>query len=135
MGLMEIVLNRELAAVIMIDQTAAYDLMDHDLITAKMRAYNMGESFIKWMQSYLTGRMQMTKVQARVSELAPVEMCGAPQGSILAGLLHIISSNDCPSANEVGSSVLYVDDQTYVVRARDFATLQQRAQSQADSTS
>ena len=133
--LMEVVSNRELAAAIMIDQTAAYDLMDHDLITAKMREYHLGESFIRWMRSYLTGRVQRTKVQARTSQLAPVEVCGAPQGSIMAGLLHIISSNDCPSANDVGLSTLYVDDQTDVVRARNQVSLQEKAQRQADLTS
>ena len=103
--LMEAVANRDLAALIMIDQSAAYDLLDHDLILQKMRAYRLGETFTNWMASYLGGRLQRTKVQARTSDLVPIETCGAPQGSVLAGLLHLISSNDCPTANGVGSSV------------------------------
>ena len=116
--LLEAVANRMLSGILMIDQTAAYDLLDHQLIKDKMRAYNLGDSFIEWIDSYLSGRKQRTRVQARASNQAPVGDCGAPQGSILAGLLHIVSSNDCPSANKEGTSVLFVDDQTDLITAR-----------------
>ena len=83
--LLEAVSNRKLAGVLMIDQTAAYDLLDHGLLLDKMRAYRLGDTFVEWMRSYLSGRTQRTKVQARVSKLAPTEICGAPQGSVMAG--------------------------------------------------
>ena len=130
--LMEAVANRDIAALIMIDQSAAYDLLDHELILRKMEAYRLGESFTNWMASYLSERLQRTKVQARTSNLEPTETCGAPQGSVLAGLLHLLSSNDCPTANGVGNSVLFVDDQTDTVVAKDVVSLQEAAQSQAD---
>ena len=132
--LIEAVSNRELAAVLMIDKTAAYDLLDHGVILAKMGAYNLGESFLKWMTSYLEGRTQRTRVQAQTSTIAEVESCGAPQGSILAGLLHIVSRNDCPAANTVGTSLLFVYDQTDMVAARCVDRLEERAQEQPDST-
>ena len=118
----------------MIDQSAAYDLLDHRLLLAKLSMYNFGDSFTQWMGSYLAGRQETTKVQAWKSKPIPLGDCGAPQGSILAGLLHIISSNDCPAANDVGDSVLFVDDQTDIVVADTMEELAVKAQLQADTT-
>ena len=132
--LMEAAANRSLSAVLMVDQSSAYDLLDHRILLLKMREYGLGDSFLIWMTSYLTGRTQCTKVQAKVSSAAEVEACGAPQGSILAGLLHLLSSNDCPAANGVGTSVLFVDDQNDVVVERDVAALEEKVQEQANST-
>ena len=80
------------------------------------------------MESYLTGRNQKTRVQAKASGMAPVDSCGAPQGSIMAGVLHLLSSNDCPAENGVGTSILYVDDQMDVVTARSVEELERTAQ-------
>ena len=51
------------------------------------------------------------------SEYLEFEDSGAPQGSILAGLFHIINSNDMPACHEEGESVVYVDDDTDSVHA------------------
>ena len=131
---METVADRRLAAVVMIDQSAAYDLLDHKLILAKMSLYGLGDSYLGWLGSYLAGRVQTTKVQARTSDPILLGECGAPQGSILAGLLHVISCNDCPSANTEGSSVLFVGDGTDMGTGDSIPELQDWAQRQAMRT-
>ena len=52
----------------------------------------------------------------------------------MAGLLHLLSSNDSPAANTVGTSILYVDDQTDLVKDKCVDRLEAKAQQQANST-
>ena len=92
--------NRNLTGVIMLDQTAVYDLLDRTLRRSKM----------DWTTSYLQDRVQMVKVQTRVSMPREVGERGAPKGSIMAGLFHVISSNDCPHHNTEGHTVQIVHD-------------------------
>ena len=47
-----------------------------------------------------------------MSDYLEYEDSGAPQGSILAGLFHVIQLNDIPDCNEEGESVVYLDDDT-----------------------
>ena len=45
-----------LSAVVMLDQTAAFDLVDHRTLLLKMQAHNFSKETVLWFQSYLTGR-------------------------------------------------------------------------------
>ena len=54
--------NRELSGVCMIDQSAAYDLLDHNLFLQKLEAYNFDRSAILWIKSYLSDRVQCDRV-------------------------------------------------------------------------
>ena len=47
-----------------------------------------------------------------MSDYLECEDSGAPQGAPLAGLFHVIQSNDLPDCHEEGESVVYVDDDT-----------------------
>lgn len=96
----------------MIDQSAAYDLLCHENFAKKLKLYNFDEATINWCKSYLGGRTQCVQVESKTSEYLECEDSGAPQGSILAGLFHIINSNDMPACHEEGESVVYVDDGT-----------------------
>ena len=62
------------------------------------------------------------------------EDSGAPQGSILAGLFHIINSNDMPACHEEGESVVYVDDGTDSVHAGHPDQLVERLQREVNNT-
>ena len=42
-----------------------------------------------------------------------------PQGSILGGLLHVINSNDFPACHQHGDSVVYVDDDSDTISAKE----------------
>ena len=54
--------NKELSGVCMIDQSAAYDLLDHFLFQKKLKEYNFDEASIGWIQSYFGDRKQCVKI-------------------------------------------------------------------------
>ena len=83
----------ELSAVLLLDQSAAYDLLDHQIFFQKLRMYGFEENSVSWFKSYLGGRTQLVQVESKWSDVMSVGDHGAPQGSVLAGLIFIIYSH------------------------------------------
>ena len=46
----------EISAVVMLDMSAAFDLVDSTILLDKMKIYGFDDNSLKWFQSYLTGR-------------------------------------------------------------------------------
>ena len=111
--------QKKLSAALLLDQSAAYDLLDHKILLEKLTKYNFDEQSIQWFSSYLSGRCQSVQVEAKQSPTEDLGDHAAPQGSVLGGLLFIINENDFPACRVVGESVLYVDDDTDVVSDPD----------------
>ena len=110
----------------MIDQSAAYDLLSHE--------HSNYTTSVNWCKSYLGGRTQCVQVESKTSEYLECEDSGAPQGSILAGLFHMINSNDLPDCHDEGESVVYVDDDTDSVHARHPDQLVEKLQREVNNT-
>ena len=51
--------NGLLTGVALLDFSAAFDLVDHDLLLLKLKDYNFSEGAIDWIKSYLTGRISI----------------------------------------------------------------------------
>ena len=79
--------QREMAAVVMLDQTAAFNLVDHEILIAVMRAMKFYLDTLEWFRSYLEGRWFNVKVESATSEPMAIGNHGVPQGSILGSLL------------------------------------------------
>ena len=94
-GWLQAVESGELAGVCMLDMSAAFDLVDHDLLIQKLGLYGFDESILGWTQSYLSGRSQCVVIEGCLSKLLPVNT-GVPQGSILGPLLYTIFTNELP---------------------------------------
>ena len=124
--------SKKLTAALLLDQSAAYDLLDHSILLLKLAAYNFHEDSIQWVKSYLSFRSQSVQVEARQSEVVELGDHAAPQGSLLGGLLFLINENDFPACRDEGSSVLFVDDDTDVVSDGDPEALVQKIQHEAD---
>ena len=116
-----------LVGVMMIDLSAAFDMVDHQLLLEKLKLFGLEDGPISWIRSYLMSRTQSVFVDGCLSPPLDIE-CGVPQGSILGPLMYIIFTNDIPDlvhnhlvtykdpapyCNPCGSTVCYVDDATF----------------------
>ena len=130
----------KMVGVMLIDLSAAFDMVDHPILLKNLELYGMDSQSVAWMSSYLSHRSQAVLVDGALSPPLNVT-CGVPQGSILGPLLYILYTNEipdlvhdhlvtfkhpaphCPSC---GSTVCYVDDSTYSHGEEDPATLSQK---------
>ena len=138
--------NGEVSAVLMLDMSAAFDVVDHHILLSKLELYGFEDCTLSWINSYLSNRSQSVHIEGHLSDALPVE-CGVPQGSILGPLLYILYTNDLPeSVHEhhhhteqlrteeqgpnyniqcitCGSICLYADDSTFTLSNKNVEEL------------
>ena len=131
----------ELAGVCMLDMSAAFDVVDHDLFIQKLELYGFDDNSLKWMKNYLSGRSQAVYIDGVLSSFLPVDV-GVPQGSILGPLCYVIFTNDLPETilasshvhqghmttycDECGGLCCFADDSTYGVSSKDPEVLERK---------
>jgi hypothetical protein len=133
----------------MIDLSAAFDMVDHHLLLQKLELFGLEDVAISWMKSYLSERSQSVMVDGSMSPPLDIE-CGVPQGSILGPLLYILFTNDIPdlvhdhivsykdplpACQPCGNTVCYVDDGTYSFGCSDPVQLSNTLTSQYNKIS
>ena len=89
--------NDDITAVVMLDLSAAFDVVDHLVLLDKLKVFGFKEKETAWMHSYLTGRRQQVYVDSALSDPADLE-AEVPEGTILGPLLYIIFTNDLPES-------------------------------------
>ena len=126
--------DEKLSAVLMLDMSAVFDLVNHDLLIKKLDAYGFDTESRSWICSYLTSRSQQVYIDGAESEFLDVSI-GVPQGSILGPLHYVICTNELPECvhnhlpqnhtdfntlcKECGTICCYADDSTYTFSAKD----------------
>ena len=134
--------DSEVSAVIMLDMSAAFDVVDHQILLEKLTLYGFEDCAQSWIRSYLTDRSQRVYVEGSLSDALSLD-CGVPQGSILGPLLYIVYTNDLPEAvhdhpphqeplpesldhqfynlhcHSCGGLCLYADDSTFTLSNKD----------------
>ena len=141
----------EMTGVMMLDLSAAFDLVDHSLLLKKMELLGFDKEVVVWFWTYLSGRSQCVYVDGKLSESRPVPV-GVPQGSVLGALLYILFVNDLPevvhghdvnnlgqdergvmynlTCSGCGSLCCYVDDSTYSYSSPSSAILSEKLSAQ-----
>lgn len=103
---------------IFVDYSKAFDSINHTTLLEKLNYYGFRGVFLKLMESYLQHRMQQVVINSHTSDLKPLDG-GVPQGSILGPLLFCIYINDLVSIDNDVKFIVYADDTTILVTAKD----------------
>ena len=101
--------NSELVFLVLLDYSKAFDMANHRLILAKLKASGFRDDALEWVSSYLHGRQQMVTTDMGESSWSHV-INGVPQGSVLGPLLFTVLVSDLGDAIKRGRYHMYADD-------------------------
>ena len=62
---------------LILDLSAAFDVVDHQLLLEKLKLYGFDRNAIQWTWSYLTYRSQLVYIEGSQSSILPLE-AGVP---------------------------------------------------------
>lgn len=97
------------STLVILDYSQAFDSICHKLLVKKLKYFGFDEASLRWIESYLTGRSQVTKLGNKVSSTLQ-KIRGVPQGSCLGPILFNIYTADVESVVKSCSIHLYADD-------------------------
>ena len=104
------------AGSVLMDLSKAFDCLQHDLIIAKLEAYNFNTSALKLLSNYLRQRKQRVKIANTRSDWLSIKK-GVPQGSIVGPTLFNYFINDLIMLESNFTFANYADDNTIYVSA------------------
>ena len=76
-----------------IDQSAAFDTVDHIILMEKLGLYGLDKKTMEWIRSYLSNRSSYVAIGSGKSSIRSNKY-GVPQGSVMGPLLYLIYINE-----------------------------------------
>ena len=86
----------------------AFDTVPHKRLIGKLKSYGIEYYTLRWIQGFLSDRVQQVNVNGTNSEWANITS-GIPQGSVLGLILFVLYINDLPE-NIVSNVYMFADD-------------------------
>ena len=113
-NIQQFIQNDNLTAVLMLDLSAAFDTVDHNCLSYKLKNnFGITGNALQWLSSYLSNRLSSVVMNSCYSPNKTYTF-GVPQGSVLGPLLFILYTNElsdvCKEFNLKMDS--YADDTT-----------------------
>ena len=131
----EAIENNMITAALLLDLSAAFDLVGHRILLKKMKLYNFSEGSLKFFREYFENRKIVVQIDSKRSTPKEGGEIGVPQGSVLGVLCFLINQNDFPASEaENDNSVLYMDDDTDNVIDSNPTNLMIKLQQQANKS-
>ena len=84
-------------AIIVLDQSAAYDVIDHQILLKKMEILGFKENTVNYFKNYLDRRRQSVIVDGFRSDDLYIEKMSVIQGSVQSCLMYLIYVLDLPT--------------------------------------
>ena len=89
--------NGNIGCGVFVDLQKAFDIVDHQILLAKLNHYGICGVLNDWFKSYLSNQNQYVSINGYESGLATIN-CGVPWGSVLGFLLLLLYINDLNQA-------------------------------------
>ena len=109
----------------LLDVSAAFDTVDHGILLERLStSYGLTGTAFAWLESNITGRVQVIHVGGRQSSPAMVHF-GVPQGSVLGPVLYVLYTADIVKLVESFGlrAHLYADDVQLYGCCRPYASV------------
>ena len=84
------------SVVLQLDQSAAYEMVNHAILIDKLKILGFDSNSIEWMKSYLRDRRQKVEVNGKTSTIKILGSNSTTQGTVLAGILYLLYTLDFP---------------------------------------
>ena len=110
--------RKHIISCIFIDDSKAFDTIDHSILIKKLKLYGLDIKAIKFLMAYLANRKQRLVIKNQTSPYTTLR-CDVLQASILGPLLFIIYTNDLFFENKPTEKIIMYADDTLVINTAD----------------